>query len=1197
MLRRVMSALGVLALCAGAASAQVGTTTDLVVGQIVGPDTLPLRGAHVAVTSLESGITRTVTSDDKGHYSVVFPDGGGRYVVTVQYLGMFPMRTLVARQADEDRLVANVRMAAAAVVLSAIRVRAEQGDTLAGGAGAAGATVSREQLDRLGFLNDDATALAMITPGVSLVQGSDTSLSSLSVGGMAPAQTGHTVDGVAGGGGSLPREAVKSTSVITSAYDVTAGRFTGGLVDQQTISGTNILRANVNSSTPLAPIGSQADNGVLLQRMTGFDLGGFVSGPLRKDHLFYAGAFHSSRTTMPNLSALTLDPATLGRLGVAPDSLARFLAILAQHDAIVGGDVAPVSQFGNHGGFARLDFTPDEHNTLTFSVTQTAYGSRGPFGGYLATPGAGGEWKVEGARAYTALTSHWGHWVNDARVSAARDLFSNDATLPTASGYVVVPSTRTSTGDTPSISTFSFGGYAGTNQQRATSFEAKDEISRMSEDGAHRVKFGLDALATRATGGLPSNTRGMYTFNSLADLEAGRAMAYRRATPGADRRSGVVDLAAYLGDAWRVGPQLQLVYGTRIEQSRFTNPPAFNPDVAAAFGIRTDRFPHETAITPRLGFSFLPRAGGKGGPLFTMRGGIGMFRSAGDALSQVLSSARDATGLPGGVVQLACVGADVPAVDWSAFTDPGADAPTTCANGGMGTGTPMALPSVTLVDPTLRVPTALRASLTVSRSLRKIWNVSLDASLTNESNNTGVRDVNLVAAPSFTIANEGGRPVYVSPGAIVPATGAVALADSRADKRWGVVGLASSSLASRDRSLSLSVGRMGRKLSLNAAYTREWSRMQVLPTLPGLSLFGLWTAVGGDPRIPQWVQSPWAAPHTLRVSMSVTPKPWVQITPSVYARSGFRITPIVSGDVNGDGAANDLAFVFDPERTADTAVANGMQRLLATASPRVRDCLTQQLGHIAAPSSCSGPWSLNGGLNVRLMPPWQGKRLTLSIQVSNVLNGADLLIHGPSHLHGWGQFPNFDQRLLYVRGFDPATNQYRYAVNERFGVARQNQNPIVRPFQLTLAAQLDLGPTSKGPPGMGMLPPMPKGASAGASSSADTLRARIARTLPNRYRRTLALNDSLALHLDTAETARLRSLGNAFQPRADSVVDRIVAAMRAPLTTTAASDVAARVRTETQAGHALEVQAVADLRSILTPDQLAKLPAELTRAP
>src|SRR6185437_1158889 len=89
--------------------AQVGTTTDLIVGRVVGPDNVPLGGAHIDLTSLESGITRTKVTGADGRFGIVFPDGGGQYVVTVHYLGMTLVRTFVRRQADEDRLVAEDR--------------------------------------------------------------------------------------------------------------------------------------------------------------------------------------------------------------------------------------------------------------------------------------------------------------------------------------------------------------------------------------------------------------------------------------------------------------------------------------------------------------------------------------------------------------------------------------------------------------------------------------------------------------------------------------------------------------------------------------------------------------------------------------------------------------------------------------------------------------------------------------------------------------------------------------------------------------------------------------------------------------------------------------------------------------------------------------------------------------------------------
>lgn len=1193
-LARVVVLLAALVMCASVASAQVGSTTDLVIGRVLGPDTLPLKRARVSVTSVESGITRTTSTNDEGRYSVVFPDGGGRYVVTAQYLGMFPARTMVQRQADEDRLVADFRLQESPVVLQAIRILAVQlGDTALATAGASGKVVTRELLDRLGYLNDDATAIAMITPGVNLMPGSDTSLSAISIGGQSTRQTKVAVDGVAGGA-SLPGGAVKSTAVITSEYDVSHGGFTGGFFNQETISGTNRVLAHLNTFTPLAPIGPSPGDGVLLRRQTGGNIGADVSGPLRKDHLFFAAAGSTMRMSTPTSTAYSLDPAALARFGVTPDSLTRFLDILASHGLAAPSDVGlRHSQFISQSGFARIDFTPNEHNTLTVSGNSSLFESSG-FTSPLSTTLASERFLSHGSRAFVALTSHGGPWVNDARVSASWTRSGIQAGTSAASGSVVVPSTVVPNSTTPAIQTFGFGGFpSGTSITYSTAVEAKDEVSRLSGDGAHRVKAGVDVTLTHSTGGVPSNIYGNYQFKSLADLEAGVPASYTRTLAPADRRSGVTDAAVYVGDAWRVGPQLQLVYGARVDQATFLDAPVLNPAAQAEFGLRTDRFPRTIGASPRVGFTYLPGARQGKQPIATVRGGIGIFRSSGSNVAETFAAARDATGLPDATAHLSCVGAAVPAIDWDAFISPSAPAPAAC-NGTSSTG-PAVPPSVTFIDPALDVPRTFHASLSIAHTFRKTWNASVEASLTNGSAQIGMRDINLVAAPRFTIANERGRPVYADPTSIVPTTGAVPLAASRMDPEFGVVALASSTLRNRDRTVSLSLGHSAKELNINASYTHSWSRQEVYALMPGVGgvfFGGPPAATAGDPRVAQWEQSPFSPPHSVRVFASYNPAPWVQITPSVYARNTFRFEPRVSGDVNGDGADNDLAFVFDPAQTTDTAVANGMRRLLATAPKSVRDCLTSQLGRVASLGSCSAPWFMNAGLSVQFTPAWQQKRLTLSIQTSNVVSGADMLLHGPEHLHGWGQFFGTDENLLYVRGFDPATREFKYAVNERFGVTRANQTYAVNPFQLMLSARINLG--AAGGPMMGGPPGARPGAARG-SMNADTLRARLARTIPNPFRRIIALKDSLALGLDSAQLAQLKAHGDAFQLHADSVVTALAAIMSAPLTGPAAADVASRVRTETGAGQALETQAIADLHTILTDAQFAKLPASVTK--
>src|SRR5689334_24863264 len=107
-LRLLFCALALVVVIAApvAARAQVGSTTDIITGKITSPDGKPVEGARVDAMSVETGVTRSRTTNDKGQYTILFPDGGGSYRMTVRYLGFAPVTFTLARQADEDRLVA-----------------------------------------------------------------------------------------------------------------------------------------------------------------------------------------------------------------------------------------------------------------------------------------------------------------------------------------------------------------------------------------------------------------------------------------------------------------------------------------------------------------------------------------------------------------------------------------------------------------------------------------------------------------------------------------------------------------------------------------------------------------------------------------------------------------------------------------------------------------------------------------------------------------------------------------------------------------------------------------------------------------------------------------------------------------------------------------------------------------------------------
>src|SRR5206468_613077 len=84
---------------------------------------------------------------------------------------------------------------------------------------------------------------------------------------------------------------------------------------------------------------------------------------------------------------------------------------------------------------------------------------------------------------------------------------------------------------------------------------------------------------------------------------------------------------------------------------------------------------------------------------------------------------------------------------------------------------------------------------------------------------------------------------------------------------------------------------------------------------------------------------------------------FLYVSTSMKFSSGLRYTPIVAGDVNGDGWLNDRAFIFNPSLAGtDTAVAHGLRGLLADGSRSARECLTSQIGTLAGRNSCVGPW-------------------------------------------------------------------------------------------------------------------------------------------------------------------------------------------------------------------------------------------------
>src|SRR5437588_9866834 len=323
---------------------QVGSTTDILMGKISGLDSQSVAGARVEATSLETGITRTKTTDAEGRYTIVFPDGGGSYRLTVRAIGMEPITRNIARQGDEDRLITDFTMGRNATQLATVQVRATRrgNQDQRPEPGSTERNLNPNLINRLPVDAGDLTALAALAPGVIQVPGTDTTKASFNVAGQPSNQNNITLDGLSFGAGSVPSEAIRNTRVVTSTYDVARGQFTGGQVASTTRGGTNNAQGAVSYSLRDSNLEFVEDSRAAFgQKYTQNQISFGAGGPIVKDKLFTFGALTFSRRTDPLLSLLAADPLTLQRLGTNPDSVNRFLSLVQGFGLPLTSPLAP----------------------------------------------------------------------------------------------------------------------------------------------------------------------------------------------------------------------------------------------------------------------------------------------------------------------------------------------------------------------------------------------------------------------------------------------------------------------------------------------------------------------------------------------------------------------------------------------------------------------------------------------------------------------------------------------------------------------------------------------------------------------------------------------------------------------------------------------------------------------------------------
>jgi hypothetical protein len=1119
---------------------------DVIRGRVTDDSGRVIPGVDVRVTRGPDRLTLAASVDSIGYYRVRFDTGTGDYLVYASALGYVNARRRVQRQGDEHELVANFILARDLSMLSAVHVTAarperatnqvrpldpEPGSTDRWSEGVSG----QVSPSIVGDLAATAGTLSNVTMGAGgpsiLGAGSESNLA--------------TLNGMALTAQRIPRAAKTETRVTGATFDATRGGFAGANIDVRLGPGNRQYQRR-NGFITFDPPQLQFTDA--LSRHLGTTAGGFrgsvgADGELIRRALTYNVALDVSRSASEPATLLSADADALVQAGVSPDSVARLLAIATPLGIPLAGVGVPASRERNAVTWlGRLDDTRDSLQTraLTSIASITSDGAVGL--GPLSAPAAAGERRERtlGAQlTFGALVGPGRRVLTETRLAAsrARTEVAPHAALPAASVLV-----RSSLSEAASdIASLTLGGsnLATTNDQWTV--EGSNETAWNADGRRHRFKamaWGrLDAQ--RQQGAV--DPFGSYTFNSLADFAAGRASSFTRTLSHPDRSGVVWNAATAFVHTYAPSRFASIMYGARVEADGFARALPRNQLLEGALGVRSGIPPARLHVSPRVGFTYTynrNRDNGGGAhenyvgryfrtPVGTLRGGVGEFR---DLLRPgVLTDASASTGLTNGTLALSCVGAAVPPPDWSSF-ESGAS-PTECL-GGSGVLAERA-PSVMLIDPGYDVPRSWRSSLEWTTEIRRMV-VRLGGLVSYDLGQPGTIDANFAGERKLTLSDDGGRPVFVSPASIDPATGTVSAAESRLSADFGRVARRVSDLRGYGGQLTLGLSpdvvkfRSRHSLFASLNYTLQSSRRQYR---------GFDGAGFGDPRIVEWAPSATDARHVVVLTGGVRHAKVGVLTLFARAQSGLPFTPVVQGDVSGDGRALDRAFIPDPERETDVVIGSQIRSVLAAGSPTARNCLRIYLGRVADRNGCRGPWALSLNAQYRpAMPRRWGGRITPAVYLQNIVAGVDQLVHGRNGMRGWGASVSPDPVLFVPRGFDAGAQRFRYDVNPRFADTRSNRTLLREPFRIVIDFALELSSNTSLQQLRRAVEPI-KTPDGWRRRSADSITAYYLRHTSSLHKSLLQESDSLLL-----TPAQVAALG-----RADSVFSERVRAVYRPL--------------------------------------------------
>jgi outer membrane receptor for ferrienterochelin and colicin len=569
--------------------------------------------ATVTITHTPTGTRRVVQTDANGKYSASGLRVGGPYSVRIdsashRSASFDNVNLSLADTMNLDAELGDEAIEEVVVVASAIEATATSGPS---------SVFNQGYIEDTAAFSRDLKDIIKRNPFAVVVAGPE---APLSIAGINPAYNNLTIDGVRQNDdfglndngypsqrSPISLETVEQLSVNISPFSPRYGGFSGGHINVVTKSGTNefhgsVFFENINDSrsgTPKLPDGTPVD--LEFEEET---YGGYISGPIIKDKLFFLASYEFFETPL----AVEWGPSGSSAPNQANVTAADMQSVIDLAQSVYGVNAGSWDQTKPEEDekiFLKLDWNINDKHRAAFSYQFTEGNSTSN------TTSSGFELRLSShwynrGEELESYAAHWfANWTDNfsteikvvdksvKNTQAASDLSWGDVVVTTPSGDVAMGPDQFR--------------HANQLDNSTTQFVAHGTL----DFSYHSIGFGIDYSDLEIFNLFANGSLGVWEFDSIADFQNRIASdfsynnAFTNVAADASASFSLAELSLYVEDTWQVTDSLQLSFGVRFEEISADDFPAENSNFGSRYGFSNlENLDGADNVLPRFGFDW-----------------------------------------------------------------------------------------------------------------------------------------------------------------------------------------------------------------------------------------------------------------------------------------------------------------------------------------------------------------------------------------------------------------------------------------------------------------------------------------------------------------------------------------------------------------------------------------------------------------